>query len=71
MSLKLIFFGILPIIMLAGSAIFWGVLAIAKKNFYDYKIKVVSSTLVIFFIMHPSIARVYFSFLDCVSVGDT
>jgi hypothetical protein len=35
-------------------------LSLVRRDFSDFKIKTLSATLVIFFIIHPSIARIYF-----------
>lgn len=60
----------LPVIIFGFIA---GVLAInslCKRNFADYKVKVISSTLVLFYLMHPSIARVYFMPFNCINVNN-
>jgi uncharacterized membrane protein YciS (DUF1049 family) len=59
-SFKLIIFALGPIIVLVICAVFWLLLSLVKRDLSDFKIKTVSATLVIFFVIHPSIARIYF-----------
>jgi nitrate reductase NapE component len=59
-SFKLIIFALAPIIVLALCGVFWFLLSLVRRDFSDFKIKTISATLVIFFIIHPSIARIYF-----------
>jgi hypothetical protein len=59
-SFKLIIFALAPIIVLVICGVFWFLLSLVRRDFSDFKIKTLSATLVIFFIIHPSIARIYF-----------
>ena len=69
-TLKLIFFAASPLMILIGSTVFWTVNAALKRQFHELKTKIIASTLVVFFIMHPSIARIFFSYFNCLKVGD-
>lgn len=48
---------------------FWGLVGMLRKNFYDFKVKTIATTIVIFFIIHPSISRVYFQTFNCIDVA--
>lgn len=39
-----------------------------RKNFYDLKVKTTATSLVLFFIIHPSISRIYFQTFNCLDV---
>lgn len=64
-TLKLIFFAASPLMILLSSTVLWTVIAAFKRQFHELKTKIIASTLVVFFIMHPSIARVFFSYFNC------
>jgi hypothetical protein len=57
--------------LLLASTIIWGIIGIIKRQFHELKTQIYASTLVVFFILHPSIARVYFSQFNCITVGDS
>jgi prolipoprotein diacylglyceryltransferase len=63
-----VFFAALPLIFLGIVSAMWAIIALIKRNFYDYKVKTVSTTIVIFCLMHPSIARIYFVLFNCIDV---
>lgn len=65
---KLIFFALTPLIIAAIVALIWAIVSFIKKNFADYKAKTISTTLVIFLLIHPSIARIYFTTFNCITL---
>ena len=70
LNVKLIFFAVAPILILILVSAFWGLVGLIKKRqFNDFKMNTISSTLVIFFIVHPSIARIYFETFNCIGVA--
>ena len=63
-------FAFAPIIVLFLCGIFQLLLSLVKRNFADFKTKTLSATIVIFFVIHPSIARIYFQAFTCLTVND-
>jgi hypothetical protein len=66
---KLILYGLEPVLVLIVVTVFWGIVAIVKKlHLIEFRAKLVSTLIVVLFVIHPDIAKVMFSTFNCMEI---
>ena len=65
------FFSLLPITLLIVSVAVWVAMAGIKRSFYGTVDKIVSTYVVLLFLVYPTIAKVLFAAVNCMSVAGT
>jgi hypothetical protein len=46
----------------------WALVGLCQRNLHEVKVRTISSTIVVFLIVHPSLARIYFQVFDCIQI---
>lgn len=60
-----------PVIFLLVCIIFWSIVAKVKKyTIAEYRAKLISTMIVVLFMVHPDIAAIMFSSFNCMKVDD-
>jgi hypothetical protein len=68
---KLIMYALQPVIFLLLCIVFWSTVAKIKKySIEEYRVKLISTMIVILFLVHPDIATIMFSSFNCLKVDD-
>ena len=68
---KLIMYALEPVIFLLVCIAFWSTVAKIKKyTIQEYRAKLISTMIVILFLVHPDIADIMFSSFNCIKVDD-
>ena len=65
---KLLGFAFLPILLLLGVALFWGIYALIKKQMLYLKYHFVGTLVVVIFLFHPTILKFMLSAFSCIEL---
>jgi hypothetical protein len=68
---KLIMYGLQPILLLLACIAFWGIVGKVKGySRVEFRGKLISTMIVVLFLVHPDIAKIMFSSFNCMQVDD-
>jgi hypothetical protein len=65
---KLIFYGLSPLILTFLSVIYWLIYCRIKKNYTYFKDCLISTVVVLLFLIHPNISSAMFSAFNCIEL---
>eukprot|EP00347_Sterkiella_histriomuscorum_P022241 403331176 len=65
---KLIFFALMPLILAIFSVAFWVILGLIKRNVTQIRDKLISTMVILLFLVHPTIAKILFQAFNCIEV---
>ena len=66
--MKLIFFAFLPAILGFGATLYWLLHSAIKRNFSELKNSLISTIVIVLFLVHPNIAKAMFSSFNCTQI---
>lgn len=68
---KVFLTGLLPILLILAGVLVWSLLyLISKKHFGDVYRNIIVTTIVLLFLLHPTLSKVGFEIFQCVKVGE-